>query len=194
VDAIQIADLQWAAFAAILVRLAFEDIASHLYPQRMKMVQPKELVDQTRAAGTVALIFRSILFLFIAEPFFGVSATSIVAAIMLAIPLTLLFWKDEIPNSVRVHRWLPRGALRSGLMLLLGLYLTSVLIGPDGGDAALKASFLWLLIPGVAYDVVELFGRQGGANWSKIWLKRTLGACIWLTSVSIVTGVFTPFS
>ena len=192
VDAIQIADLRWAAFAAILVRLAFEDIASHLYPERMKMVQPKKLVDQTRPAGAVALIVRSILFLFIAEPFFGVTATTIIAAIMLAIPVALKFWEDELPNSVWINRWFPRGALRFCLLLFLGLYLTSVLIGPDGGEAALKASFLWLLIPGVAEGVIELFGRHGG-NWPKIWLKRTLGACIWLTSVSIVTGVFTPF-
>ena len=192
VDAIQIADLRWAAFAAILVRLSSEDIASHLYPERMKMVQPKKLVDQTRPAGMVALLLRSALFLFIAEPFFGITATTIIAAILLAIPVFLKFWEDDLPNSVWINRWFPRGALRFCLLLFLGLYLTSVLIGPDGGDAALKASFLWLLIPGVAEGVIELFGRHGG-NWPKVWLKRTLGAFIWLTSVSIVTGLFTPF-
>lgn len=188
----QIVTLRWAAFVAILVRLAVEDVASHLYPERMKMVQPKKLVDQRRTAGFVALVIRSLIFLFIAEPFFGLTATTIIAAALLALPILLKFWEDDLPNSAWLNRWFPRGALRFCLLLLLGLYLTSVLIGPDGGDAALKASFLWLLIPGVAESVIELFGRYGG-NWPRVWLKRTLGALVWLTSVSIVTGLFTPF-
>lgn len=188
----QIADLRWAVYFTVIARLAVEDVAAHLYPERMRMVQPEKLASQRRPAAGVAVVVRSIVFLFIAEPFFGLTATTVIAAFLLALPMVLKLWEDDLPNSVWLNKWFPRGLFRFFCLTLLGMYLTSVFIGRDGGDAAVKSSFLWLLLPGVTEGVLELFGRHGG-NWPNVMVKRTLGAVVWIAAVSVVTGLFTPF-
>ena len=192
VSTAQIADLRWVVYFSVIARLGVEDIASHLYPERMKMVQPEKLASQTRAAGGTSAVFRSIVFLFIAEPFFGLTATTVLAAFLLAVPAILKLWEDDLPNSARLNRWFPRGLFRFLCLTLLGMYLTAVLIGRDGGDAAIRSSFLWLLLPGITEGIIELFGRSGG-TWPNVMVKRTLGAVVWITAVSLVTGLITPF-
>lgn len=188
----QIADLRWVVYFTVIARLAVEDVAAHLYPERMRIVQPEKLASQTRAAGGAAIVVRSAVFLFIAEPFFGLTATTVIAAVLLALPGILKLWEDDLPNSATLNKWFPRGLFRFMCLTLLGMYLTAVLIGRDGGEAAVKSSFLWLLLPGVSEGVIELFGRHGGA-WPNVMVKRTLGAVVWVTAVSLVTGLFTPF-
>lgn len=187
----QIVTMRWAVIVAVVVRLAVEDVAAHLYPQRMKQVQPAKLVSPGRAVTSASIVLRTLVFFMIAEPFFGINATTIVAGVLLAVPLVLKMWEDDLPNSKFMHKWLPRGHFRFFVMLVLGAYLSVQLIG-DGGPDRLQLSFIPLLLPGVVVGVVELFARSGG-NWSSVALKRSLGAVTWTIAAGLTTGVIILF-
>lgn len=184
--------LRWIVGLAIIVRLACEDIAAHWYPERMSQVQPAKLVSPGKAVTSVSIAVRALVFIMICEPFFGVTTTTITAATLLAVPQVLKMWEDDLPNSAALNRWFPRGLFRFLCTLILGAFLTSQLIGSDGGADAVRSSFIWLLLPGVLVGVIELFGRHGGA-WPNVTLRRSLGAVVWLCAAGMVTGRLTLF-
>lgn len=183
----QVSTMRWLVAISIIVRLALEDLAAHHYPRRMAEVQPKKLVSPNRRVTSVSIALRSFIFLMVAEPFFGLNARTVAAAVLLAVPLILKMWEDDLPNSPTINKWLPRGLFRFLCTLVLGAYLTSSLIGRDGGDSAVRSSFIWMLLPGVVLGIVELFGRSGG-DWPNVAVKRSLGAFVWLAAAGIVTG------
>jgi hypothetical protein len=188
----EVSTMRWVVGIAVIARLACEDIASHWYPERMIMVQPAKLVSPGRSVSGVSIVIRSLVFLMIAEPFFGITATTILAAVLLAIPVVMKLWEDDLPNSAWLNKWLPRGLFRFLCLLILGMYLTAVFIGKNGGDSAIKSSFIWLLLPGVVVGVVELFARFGG-EWPNVTVRRSLGAVVWVTAASLVTGYLVLF-
>lgn len=190
-DSSGVTAVRWTVFLGILVRLAGEDVASVWFPERMKMVQPAKLVSPGRVVSGGAIVVRSGVFLLVAEPFFGITPLTITAAVLLAIPQVMKLWEDDLPNSTAINKWLPRGLFRFLCLLVLGSYLTARLIG-DGGDDAIRSSFVWLLLPGVIVGVVELFGRSGG-DWPNVKLKRGLGLFVWMAAAAIVTGLLAPF-
>jgi hypothetical protein len=49
-----------------------------------------------------------------------------------------------------------------------------------------------LLLPGVVVGVVELFARFGG-EWPNVTVRRSLGAVVWVTAASLVTGYLVLF-
>jgi len=188
-----ISHLRWAAGLAIIARLAVEDVAAHLYPERMKLVQPIKLISPSKSVSGVSITVRSLVFLMVCEPFFGVTANTVASAVVLAIPVVLKLWEDDLPDYTVVHKWLPRGLFRFLCTLIIGAYLTMTLIGADGGEDAVRSSLVWLLLPGSIIGVAELFGRSGG-HWPNVAVRRTLGVIVWLTAAAIVTGRLTLFA
>jgi hypothetical protein len=184
--------VRWTVVIGIVVRLAGEDIARHWFPQRMIAVQPAKLVSPGRMASAGAIVIRSVLFLLVAEPFFGFTWLTVTAAVLLAVPQVLKLWEDDLPNVPALNKWVPRGLFRFLCLLLVGSFLTAWLVG-DGGDEAVRASIVWLLIPGVLFGIIELFGRFGG-DWPNVTVRRTLGVFVWLGAAGIVTGLLAPFA
>jgi hypothetical protein len=188
-----VSNLRWIVALAVIVRLASEDVAAHWYPERMRQVQPAKLVSPGKPVTVVSILMRAFVFIMICEPFFGVTTTTIAAAVLLALPQVLKMWEDDLPNFVVINKWFPRGLFRFFCTLVLGAFLTSQLIGSDGGADAVRSSFIWLLLPGVLIGVIELLGRSGG-NWPNVALRRSLGAVVWLGAAAMVTGQLTLFS
>jgi len=184
---------RWVVGTAILVRLMCEDFAAFLYPKRMLDVQPSKLVSPGRALTGVSIFVRSLVFLVISEPFFGITSTTLAASMFLAAPKILKIWEDDLPNSSTLNRWLPRGHAQFFVLLVLGAWLTSMLLGTSPTPEDVKSSLIWILLPGVIVGIAELFGRQGGV-WPNVTLKRSIGFFTWITAVAMVVGWFTPFS
>ena len=179
--------VKWAVWAAMILRLAGEDIALTLYPKRTLQVQPAKLVSQTRGWGLVSAAIRFGVFLFVAYPFFGINIGTVVAALLTAGPALIKLWEDDLPNSERLFYWLPRGFLRFFLLLILGGWLGSWLVGEDATPDVVRGATPWLLVPGAIFGIVELFGRSG-KPWRDDGLKHIGGAIFWLIAVLIVAG------
>lgn len=178
---------KWTVWLAMILRLAGEDLALALYPKRSLEVQPAKLVSQTRQWGLVSVAIRFGVFLFIAEPFFGINIGTLVAAGLTALPALLKLWEDDLPNSERLFYWLPRGFLRFFLLLLLGGWLSSRLVGDDASPDVVRNATPWLLVPGAIFGVIELFGRAG-KSWRDDRVKHIGGAIFWLIAVLVVAG------
>ncbi len=187
-----IMSLRWVVFVSIIVRLAGEDITTVYFPRRMREVQPAKLVSPGKGPTASGIVARSVIFLVVAEPFFGVTAVTLSAALLLAVPQVMKMWEDDLPNSPSLNKWLPRGLFRFLCLLVIGAWLSSTLIGGNEKQAVIQSAFIWLLLPGVLVGVVELFARFGG-DWPNITVRRSLGAVVWLIAAGIVTGQLNIF-
>jgi len=179
--------VKWTVWVAMILRLAGEDLAFVLYPKRSLEVQPAKLVSQTRAWGLASVAARFGVFIFVAEPFFGINISTLVAAILTALPALVKLWEDDLPNSERLFYWLPRGFLRFFLVLVIGGWMSSRLVGDDASPEVVRNATPWLLVPGAIVGVIEFFGRSG-KSWRDDRVKHIGGAIIWLVAVLIVSG------
>lgn len=192
VEAGHVTSLRWTVALVLPLRVLLEDVASHLYPQRSLVVQPAKLVAPSKGMASLGVATSAAVFLFVAEPFFGLNASTIAAAALVALPSVMKQWEDDYPNSTALNKWLPRGLLRFFLLLVLGAYMSSRLIGPEGGDDAVRRTLVVMLVPSSVVGVIELFGRSGG-SWRDGAVKRVGGALVWATAIGIVTGAITLF-
>jgi hypothetical protein len=179
--------IRWIVVVMIVIRLLGEDAALHFYPERSKAVQPAKLTSPRLQFNVGALIFKFLLYLLVMDPYFGLSARTVTAAVLLAIPGVLKLREDSLPNSPLLHRWLPRGLTSFLFMMVLGSFLSFHLLGLNPTTSTVDSTFLWLLVPGVAISVIELFGRDG-TDWTNVWIKRGLGVFVWLAAAGLVTG------
>jgi uncharacterized membrane protein len=184
--------IRWFIGILIVFRLIGEDVLLHIYPERSKSVQPAKLASPAKPFGIGALVFKFLLYLAVMDPYFGLTALTVLAAGLLAIPGLLKLWEDRLWNSRVLHRWLPRGLTSFLFMLLIGSILSFVILGLHPTSSKVSTSFLLLLVPGVAMSVLEVFGREG-IDWTNVWLKRGLGAFVWIAAAGIVTGVLVLF-
>ncbi|MFZ9482772.1 MAG: hypothetical protein ACO3AV_07720 [Ilumatobacteraceae bacterium] len=192
ISAGQVSTTRWFVGFGILGRLAVEDLAAHLYPQRMTMVQPGKLTSPGRAVTSVAIATSAILLLLLLQPFFGLNAITIGAVVLTALPKVLKMWEDDFPNSTALNKWTPRGHLQFFVLLVLGAYLAATLIGPGASPERMRAALIPMLLPSTAFAVIEVFGRSGG-TWPNVALKRGLGVVTWTIAVGIVTGTLILF-
>ena len=192
VSSSDVSAMRWCIGIAIVARLACEDVVAKLYPTRMIAVQPIKFISPGSAVTLLSIVVRTLVFLIIAAPFFGVTASTISASLLLAGPKVLKIREDDLPNYPLLHKLLPRGHAQFFVLLIGGAWLSARLIGSDGGDAAVRSSLVWMMLPGVAFGIAELFGRHGG-DWSNIALKRFVGAVTWSVAVAMTLGWLTPF-
>lgn len=188
VDTEQAVTVQIVVIVAYLLRRGLEDVAAFAYPQRSAVVQPVSLPTPSAKFTYVSVLLRIVTFLIVAAPFFGLGPATWLAAAMLALPMALKPVEDRLPNSVALNKWYPRGVLRFAVLLVVGILLSSWLLGDQPSDGQMKGTYAVLLIPATIAAVLELFGREG-FDWKESALKRVLGLLIWMVAVGLVTGL-----
>jgi hypothetical protein len=184
----QIEFIRYAGFFGVLIRMVGEDVAGSLFPARTLLVNPAKLASPGRTVSFASIVFKSLIFIFIAIPFFGLSIITISAALVLALPQVLKLWEDNLPNWQAIHKWLPRGLLRFSLLLVLGIFLSRWLLGSEPSDDVIRNTFVWLLLPASVVGVIELVGRSGG-DWNNIWIKWASGAAVWSFTIGLTLGL-----
>lgn len=190
IDKSNISLVQWTVVGAFLLRMAMEDAATYLYPQRFEAVQPRKLRSPSARVQGSAALAKFLLTVLIAAPFFGLGWSTWLAAALLTLPVFLKIWEDDLPNSMLLHRWYPRGVLRFALMLVVGIYMSAWLLGSDPGDDTVRATYVWLLLPGIVAGLIELVARNG-FEWTNTWAKRLAGAPVWAFAALVSLGVVT---
>jgi hypothetical protein len=188
-----IADLRWLIGGLILARLIGEDLAAHFYPQRSKKVQPPKLSSPKLYVSYGSLVFKFALYLIVMDPYFGFNWRTLLAAALLAIPGVLKINEAKLPNSTLLHRWLPRGFTSFVFMMVLGSFVAYEILGPDGTGGSIDYNFLYLLVPGLVFNILDEFGRDG-TDWQNEWLRRFLGLGLWVLAAGMVTGAIVLFS
>ena len=181
-------EVRLVVIAAFLIRLAMEDVSTYAYPVRTAEVQPEKLTSPGKGLSLLSVAIRLVLFLVIAEPFFGLGWATFVSMILVGIPMVLKVYEDDLPNLPWLNKWYPRGVANFAMLLVIGIYVSFWLLGQDPTDEQVRQTYNFILLPGIVSALIQLVGREGGV-WPENWWKRILGFVIWLFAVGVVTGI-----
>ena len=181
-------EVRIVVIVAFLMRMAMEDVATYAYPVRSAEVQPEKLVSPGKGLALLSVAIRVGVFLIIAEPFFGLGWATYLSALLIAIPMVLKVYEDNLPNLVWLNKWYPRGVANFAMLLVVGIYVSFWLLGQDATDEQVRQTYNFILLPGIVSGLIQLVGREGGV-WPENWWKRAIGFVVWLFAVGIVTGV-----
>ena len=173
---------------ALIIRLVGEDIVSYLYPKRMTVVQPVKLVSSPMQIQITSLVIRTLLFIAMVVPYFGLGIITVAAATLTLLPQFIKLWEDKLPNLIVLNKWYPRGVLKFLTFLLIGTIFSTWLLGQDPTPELIRNSFPLLLVPAFIGALLELIGRDGG-KWEFEWPKRIGGIFVWACAVGLVTGI-----
>ena len=180
--------IQVVAGLAVLARLALEDLAIHLYPQRCAAVVIPDPAPPSTPWRLAAIVGRTVITILILSAFIGMTWFTFVLALLLAIPLVLRIWVHRIPNFPVLHRWTPRGLVKLTIVTVVGIYIAAWIFSSPSTTSLLPAAMGLLLIPTALISIVDTFGRSGG-DWGGVWTKRLMGAALWALCAGVITGL-----
>ena len=190
INASQFGALKLVVIIFFLIRMLLEDLTLFLYPQRSLACQPEKVAGPTRIATWGSIITKLSLFALFTAPFFGLSKYTLFTLALTASMLIIKFYEKKLPNSPRVHKWYPRGIANFLMMLVVGVFVTSLVLGAHPSDQQIKSTYALIMLPGIIAGLISIFGREGGI-WPENWYKRLLGVIVWFTAVGLVLGFIT---
>lgn len=183
--------------AALMLRMVVETIAAHQYPLRLFDVQPEALPVSGTGQHVVASTAMLALFIFVAAAYVGNCWELYVGAAFFAMPIFLAIVADRFPNFPRLYAVIPRGILKTIVILVLGTVLGAFVASQLhahnlNSHHVVRESFLLLSLPGLAVSLLELFGRAGPEPPKVPWLaEKILGAALLAFGLLFVIGVIT---
>ncbi|MEA2187205.1 MAG: hypothetical protein QOK16_2216 [Solirubrobacteraceae bacterium] len=180
----------FCVLAALVVRLTFETIASHLYPKRLDMTEAGDVPQPGMLQQLGASALRTALFVFFAYIVVGASWQLWVGAALFVAPQILAVYGERFPNSPALYRALPKGLVRLVLMLFVGTAVGALLLRwmDEHSKTFLADTFVLLSLPGFLLSLLSLFGREGDQP-SIGWGKRIAGIAILVAGVLLVLGL-----
>ena len=170
-----------------LIRLVMEDITLFWYPHRSLECQPGKLSSQSPLATWLTILGKTGVFVLIAAPFFGLGKYTFAAAGLTAAMMILKVFEEKLPNSARINKWYPRGVAQFLMMMVIGIYVSALVLGSHPSDQKIKSSYALVMVPGIISGLITTYGREGGI-WPENWHKRLLGILVWVTAVGLVVG------
>lgn len=180
----------FCVLAALVVRLAAETIASHLYPRRLDISEAGDVPQPGVLQRVGASLLRTALFVFFAYIVVGASWQLWVGAALFVTPQILAVYEERFPNSPKLFRALPKGLARLVLMLFVATAVGALLLRTmdEHAETFLADSFVLLALPGFLLSLVSLFGREGDEPEIS-WPKRIAGIAILVAGVLLVLGL-----
>ena len=174
---------------ALGVRLLLETIAAHWYPQRLLLVQPRHLPSPSTTQRVVANLLIVALFLFVSVSFLGSCWQLYVGGAIFVLPRLLQLVEHRLPNIPTVHRMTPRGIVAIVLLLIVGVVLTSVVLGHlEDGRQLIRDSFVILSLPGLALAIFDLIGRDG-PDYELRWQQQLWGIPLIALGILLALGI-----
>lgn len=179
---------------AVAIRLAGEDSATYFFPVRLAKLQP-ELTMPSKVQIVITMVFKTIVFAFLAEPFIGNSIQLWMGTLLFLLPkIIALTVSGKFPKSRMVYKALPKGALKIVIMVfigtLFGRWVQSFFQDPT---EFLRWGFVILGIPGLILQFANFFAdRSAPINWkqegSGRFIYRFGGVVIFFFIVQIALG------
>jgi hypothetical protein len=173
--------------AALVVRLAAETIAAHLYPRRLDIAEPVEVPRPGKAQLLAASALRTAIFVFFGYIVAGTSWQLWLGAALFVVPQILGVYKDRLPNSPALFRARPRGLVRIVLLLFVATAIAALLLHTmnEHSKTFLADSFVILALPGFLLALMSVFGRNG--QRAPIgWGRRIAGIAILAAGIALV--------
>lgn len=183
--------VQGFVFGGMLIRLVAEDIARVHFPARLETTRVEQVVEITTMARCLTVVISSALYLMCAAPFFGLGwRTWTVLTITIAVPI-LQIVQDSLPNLPAVHKWFPRGILRSVAMIFVAAWLGRTVLALATSPQHAQSLSVLLFIPALVVGIVDVFARDGH-EWPASLFTKFSGALLWIVSALALMGILTP--
>ena len=187
VDGSEAEVLKFSVMACAVARLLVEDVATRQFPGRLARVHVTLNAGPGMTNRLVVLAMRGFIYLSVAAPFFGLGwQTWTMLALTLVVPLLSIVLPNP-PNSAVLHRFFPRGILRTVIMMFVASWLAARLFGDGSDPERIRAMTVWMLLPGVALGLIDLLAREGG-SWPESFWKRLAGGGLWAYSALVLLG------
>jgi hypothetical protein len=180
----------FCVLAALVVRLAAETIAAHLYPRRLDVTEASDLPEPGALQRLGASVLRTAIFLFLAQIVVGTSWQLWVGAALFVAPQILTVFERRFPNSPGLYRALPKGLVELVLMLFVATAVGALLLSTmnENAETFLANSFVLLSLPGFLLSLLNLFGREGDERQIG-WGKRFAGIALLVAAILLVLGL-----
>jgi hypothetical protein len=132
---------------------------------------------------------RTAVFLLIAIPFVGSRWQLYAGAALFLIPQLLKLVENRFPNWPGVYAVLPRGILKTVIMLFVGKWFGTLVTDHLLHDPRqlIADAFVILSLPGLVLSLLDLVGRDG-ARCRLTWWHRIAGAGVLAVGVLFVLG------
>ena len=180
----------FCVLAALVVRLAAETLATHLYPRRLDTAEAGDVPRPGDLQRLGASALRTALFVFFAYIVVGSGWQLWAGAALFITPQILAVYAERFPNSPALSGVLPRGLLELVLMLFVATAVGALLLDTmdEHSTTFLADSFVILALPGFVLSLLSLFGRQ--EDEAPIgWGKRIAGLAVLITGILLVLGL-----
>jgi hypothetical protein len=187
VDVNDLLAIQLVAGATIVLRLVLEDIVRKLYPQRCAQAAMPATAPPSSAWRLAAIACRTVITYLLISAFVGNSWLPLLASVLLAVPLVMGIYQDQLPRLGWMHRWLPSGITRIVLTTVVGVLLTAYLFTSPSVESLLPGLLVLLVVPAAILSSLHLVAK-GGKGWSNVWPKRLLGVPMYILMVGLTTG------
>ncbi|MGH2943928.1 MAG: hypothetical protein ACRDLN_14255, partial [Solirubrobacteraceae bacterium] len=176
--------------AALVLRLAAETIAAHLYPRRLDLTEAADVPRPGSLQRLGASALRTALFVFFASIIAGTSWQLWVAAALFIAPQVLAVYTQRLPNSPWLFRVLPKGLVQLVFLLFVVTAVAALLRGSMdvNSETFLADSFVLLSLPGFLLTLLSLFGREGDEPPIG-WGKRIAGVAILAAGILLALGL-----
>jgi hypothetical protein len=180
----------FCVLAALVVRLAAETIAAHLYPRRLDDAEAGDVLQPGELQRMGASVLRTALFVFFAYIVVGRGWQLWAVAALFIIPQILAVYEERFPSSPALSGVLPRGLLELVLMLFVATAVGALLLNTmdEHSKTFLADSFVILALPGFLLSLLSLFGREGDEA-PMGWGKRIAGLGVLITGILLVLGL-----
>lgn len=185
-----------AICSAVLVgvRIALEDIASYLYPVRLKVVSA-ELKEPKQIQKYISLSIKTFIFIMLAVPFVGVNIQLVIGTLLFVFPsIAGMTFAKRFPKFPHVYRLIPRGAFKIVAMVFVGCIFANWVQGLfSNPQTFLQWSFVVLTFPGILFAILSWLAKSPDTNWrtsknGRI-AYRVLGIIVFLLVLQIARGV-----
>lgn len=181
--------VRWLCLGLAVGRMLLEDATIAWFPERRAEASVVTERSPFAAVPYVNVCIMLCIYALTAGPYMGTGPrTWIVASLMCVVPLVKIH-RDKLPNVVMIHRWLPRGILRSVIMLYAMAHYGRWITDATNGDS--RAAVPLMLVPGIAIGLLDSVGRTGG-SWPESRMKNVAGVILWAVSFSVVAGWLAP--
>jgi hypothetical protein len=178
-----------AVLVALVLRMTFETITSHLYPKRLTDAEARELPDPSALQCFGACLLRATIFVYFATVVVGASWQLWVGATLFAIPQMLSIVADRLPRWPALSRALPKGLVEIVVMLLVVTALGALLVDANSDSPHFLAnSFVILSIPAFVLALAALVGRDGREP-ELDWPRRLGGVVVLAFGVLLSLGM-----
>ncbi len=187
-DADQLDLVRLVALVALLVRYGVENLARIVAPKRLILVENQSLPEVSRIQQVASLLLRTTVFIFVALIFIGNNWALWIGGAMYLVPKLVDLIDDSFPDFGVLHRYMPRGILKTVMMLVVATWWGDLVAeNVSNPDDMVQYGFVLLGIPGLVLGTISWFGRSS-RPWPSTALTKALGFALMLFGLYLVLG------